>query len=112
MEQQLTIQAEQASSNAEYAPKHEAENQQAVDSLTGLLSSAVVAKSTGGNVAQAVTGSATETVMANSENPELMQNIRNGFTALTESQRKECNFSTPSGFKSCCRSAGGGGGNS
>jgi hypothetical protein len=107
MEQQATIQAEQQKSNAEYAQKREAEDQQTIDSLTGLASTAVIAKSADGNVAQAVTQNAAETVMTNSEDPELMQKISSGFNALTESQRKECNFSTTSGFKSCCKSTGG-----
>lgn len=104
---QVEIQAEQARANAEYEKQKNVENQQTIASLTGIASSAVIAQASGGNVMQAVNSSAADAVAAQSNDPELMQTIKSGFTSLTDSQHQECNLSTTSGFKACCKSNGG-----
>ncbi|WP_140918633.1 hypothetical protein [Limnobaculum xujianqingii] len=73
-----------------------------VSQIVGIVGAGIMAEASGGDAMQAINNGLADMAVNNSDNPELMSSVRSGLDSMTQAANR-CDYSTPSGFKSCCK---------
>ncbi|WP_039057292.1 hypothetical protein [Enterobacter sp. Bisph1] len=101
-ERQEQIRVQQAQDNAEFEQNKAAENDRFNSAVTGAAMGMVSEIAGGGNATQAALNATSDVAINTSSTPELLSDAKSGLNTLAQNENK-CDFSTPSGFKQCCK---------
>lgn len=99
---QEQIRVQQAQDNAEFERNKAVENDRVYSAVTGATMGMVNEIAGGGNATHAALNATSDVAINISSTPELLSDAKSGLNTLAQNENK-CDFSTPSGFKYCCK---------